>query len=127
VVRELIRALGDENSDVADVAETALIEIGRATMPELTIALNDQRLEKTPRSRVAKTLGRLGDEHAMPILLDALLNSPPEELEGYVEAMAGVGPAAVPTLIAALAAKDVTTGAGLVASWSNRRTRCVCR
>jgi len=116
VVRELIRALGDENSDVADVAETALIEIGRATMPELTIALNDQRLEKTPRSRVAKTLGRLGDEHAMPILLDALLNSPPEELEGYVEAMAGVGPAAVPTLIAALAGKDVTTGAGLVAS-----------
>jgi HEAT repeat protein/DNA-binding transcriptional ArsR family regulator len=116
VVRDLISALGDENEDVARLAEQALTEIGRAAMPQLTGILNDGRSRLPLRSRVAKALGRLGDEQALPVLIDAILSGNAEDLEGYVEAVAGVGAKAVPTLIDALRGKDTTTGASLVSA-----------
>lgn len=115
VVRELIDALGDENDAVATLAEHALMQAGRPAMGQLTQALNDQRLRPGQRSRLARALGALGDERAMPVLLDAIMNGG-GELEGYVQAVAGVGEKAVPAIIEALVGKDTTTGAGLVAA-----------
>ena len=113
VIRELISACGDESEDVPQLAEQALTQIGRGAVPQLTVALNDVR-RLSQRSRIARTLGRLGDEQALPVLIDALLSGSTEDLEGYIEAVAGVGAKAVPTLIETLRGKDATTGVNVV-------------
>ena len=115
VVRELISTFADEGEDVPRLAEQALTQIGREAVPQLITALNDAR-RLSQRSRIARTLGRLGAEQALPILIDALLSGATEDLEGHIEAVAGVGAKAVPTLIETLRGKDATTGANVVAA-----------
>ena len=116
VVQELIAALDDENEDVALTAEEALWHVGPGAMPQLVNALNDRRLPERQRNHVAKALGHLGEQQALPHLIQAMLNATSENIEGYVEAIAGIGAEAVPALIAAFAGRDVTTSAGLVAA-----------
>ena len=85
-------------------------------MPQLTTALNDRHYRQSQRSRIARALGRLGDERALPILIEGVLSSTAEDLDGYIEAVVGIGGHAVPSLIKALEGKDSTTGGSLVAS-----------
>jgi len=115
VIRELISACADESEDVPRLAEQALTQIGRIAVPQLTIALNDAR-RLSQRSRIARILGRLGDEQALPVLIEALLSGNVQDIEGYIEAVAGVGAKAVPTLIETLRGKDAVTGANVVAA-----------
>ena len=125
VVAQLIDALDaerEENPEVARLAEEALIEVGPAATPQLLAALNNRRTSPSQRSRVARTLGRLGDQRALPSLIDAILHGQaapagePSEIEGYIEAVACVGADAVPALIRALEGKDISTSTGLVAA-----------
>ena len=119
VVSDLINALDierEENVDVARQAEAALVEIGHGAVPQLIAALNNRRFRSPHRSRVARALGRLGDDRALPILIDAILSRRSEEAEGYIGAAVSLGEKAVPALVRALAGKDVTMGAGLVAA-----------
>jgi HEAT repeat protein/energy-coupling factor transporter ATP-binding protein EcfA2 len=114
VIPELIGAVDDENHEVVLGAEAAILRIGQTAVPFLTASLNDTRLRPAQHSRVAKALGRLGDEHALPVLINAILTATPEDLGGYVDALAGVGANAVPALVEALVGRDVTTSAGLI-------------
>jgi len=105
----------DDDPAIVGVCETALIEIGPVATPLLTRELESSRLSSEQRSRVARTLGSLGDERALPILIDALLASP-DETAGYVQAISGIGERAIPALIDGLQGKDISTSAGLVAA-----------
>ena len=117
VIAALISAIssgGDDDVDIVPVTEWALVQIGPVATPLLIKELNNRRLDPEQRSRIARTLGTLGDERALPILVDAILDGRPEEIDGYVEAVAGVGAQAIPALIEALHGKDISTSAGLV-------------
>ena len=130
VVQQLIMALDDDKA-VASLAEEALCQIGPQALPQLAAALDDQRLGRAQRGRVAMALGQLGDDRALPVLIEALVertrgervrpNSDGSEapilgLEGHIKAVAGIGAKAVPGLVEALAGKDITSGAVLVAA-----------
>ncbi len=116
VVQQLIISLGDAEEEAARLAEEALSQIGQAAMPQLMVALDDRRLRGSQRSRIARALGRLGDERALSILIDAIRRGDSEDIGSYIEAVAGIGAAAVPSLIAGLEGKDITTGAASVAA-----------
>ena len=71
-IPDLIHAMGDENKDVCDAAEWALVQMGPAAIPALTeiLAGGDHQV----RSRVVHTLGSMGPaaENAVPALLQAM-------------------------------------------------------
>lgn len=128
VVSDLINALDlerEENVDVARQAEAALVQTGRAAVPQLIAALSNKRLRAPHRSRVARALGRLGDDRALSILIDAIVSGRSVEVEGYIEAVVCLGEKSVPALVRALGGKDVTTGAGLVAALARIGTPAV--
>ncbi|MBM3187112.1 MAG: hypothetical protein FJZ90_00130 [Chloroflexi bacterium] len=125
VVSQLIAALDPDREtqpDVAHLAEQALVQVGKAATPQLLAALDSKKTSPAQRSLVARTLGRLGDQRALPSLIDAILQGQAARsgdvsgLEGYIEAVACVGAEAVPALIAALEGKDLTTSVGLVSA-----------
>ena len=116
VVQTLVGYLESDDTAVAQLAEQSLLELGQASMPELAKILNDERLPQARRVRVAKIVGSLGSDKSLPLLIEATLRARLEDLHGYVQAIAAVGPAAVPHLIDALEGKDVTRAAGL--TWS---------
>jgi len=113
VVQALVTYLGGDDPHLSQLAEHSLLDLGQAAMPELAKVLNDERLPQTRRVLVAKVLGSLGSEESLPLLIQATLRARHEDLQGYVQAIAAVGPQAVPALIAALEGKDVTRAAGL--------------
>ncbi len=115
VVQQLIAALGDEHPETVRLAEETLSQIGRPAAPWLTVAIESRRLQTGQRSRIAKLLGLLGDERALPILIDHLL-SRSTDVEDYVEAVANIGSPAIPALIAALEGRDAVISAGLVSA-----------
>ncbi|NLG49405.1 MAG: hypothetical protein GX552_04760 [Chloroflexi bacterium] len=119
VMQQLVPLLGQGDGQpthraVTDLAEEALSEIGRAGLAELIALMNDPRLEPAQRFRLARVVGQLGDERALVTLVEALLHANADDLEGYLQAIACLGAAAVPALLAALEGHDVHTGATLV-------------
>ena len=113
VVSTLVVYLESEDPEIAELAERSLLQLGQVAVLELGRILGDDRLPQTRRVRVAQVLGNLGSEKALPLLIEATLRARLEDLPGYVQAIAAVGPGAVPALIAGLEGKDVTRAAGL--------------
>ena len=117
-IAALISAMDIGRADdpaIVHVCEKALVEIGAVATPLLIRELESTRQTPEQRSHIARTLGSLGDERALPILVDALLANP-DETAGYVEAISAIGERAIPDLIDALQGKDISTSAGLVAA-----------
>ena len=117
VVSELISALDvkkEEGAETAQLAEQALAQVGSPAMPQLIEALGNRRLRPSQRGRVATALGLLGDDRALPILIDAILSERSQDMEGYIQAVAGIGGKAVPALIKALEGRDITTSGGVI-------------
>ncbi|MCD6518482.1 MAG: HEAT repeat domain-containing protein [Anaerolineae bacterium] len=128
VVRELLHALGREaegNKAVASEVEKALLQIGKAAGPQLVAALADERLSKEQRRWLARVLGRLGDERALPFLVEALVEEPFPMLEGYIEAIAQIGEPAIPVLLQALHEHDLASSSGLIEALSRLGERAV--
>jgi HEAT repeat protein len=98
VVRELLHALADERSDVADRAEDALVRLA----PTSTPGVIDELERGSSPERAAAVLGRIGDPAAMPPLIAALEHRLPYV---RVQAAAALGalrdPAAVEPLLRA--------------------------
>lgn len=116
VVTDLISALDVEREtpETVAAAERSLVHIGAAAAPQLIAALGSRRLRSGQRGRVARALGLLGDDRALPVLINAILTEPPEQSDGYAEAIACIGEAAVAPLIQALEGRDIMSGGGLV-------------
>ncbi|MBC7235988.1 MAG: HEAT repeat domain-containing protein, partial [Chloroflexi bacterium] len=116
VVSDLISALDIEREDAETVAEAerALAQIGPRATEQLIAALGNRRLHPGQRGRVARTLGLLGDDRALPVLVEAILSEPLDQAGGYIDAVACIGAPAVGPLIKALEGRDLTTGAGLI-------------
>ena len=117
VVSELIGALRTDRDlarETADIAEGSLVELGSEALPHLVNALGDRRLHASQRGRVARALGRLGDDRALPVLVDALLTESSEDVAGYIGAVSQIGAGAVPALIETLAGRDITASGALI-------------
>jgi HEAT repeat protein len=116
VVADLINALDVEREtpETVAAAERALVDIGATATPQLITALGSRRVRPAQSGRMARALGLLGDDRALPVLINAIRTEPPEQTEGYAEAIACIGEAAVAPLIHALEGRDITSGGGLV-------------
>lgn len=108
VVLALIKALGDENSDVRVRAADALGQIGpkaSAAVPALIEALKDE--DSSVRKSAAEALGKIGSETsvAVPALIKALKDEDSSVGSAAAYSLQQIGPEAsesVPALIEAL-------------------------
>ena len=99
IVRELLKALSDDRSEVAERAEEMLVVLAPTSTPTLIEELGKDRSPE----RAATALGRIGDSSAVQPLVNALENHPHEGVR--VQAAAALGalrdPAAVEPLLRA--------------------------
>jgi len=92
----LIQALGsddpaDEESRVNRHAASALAEFGDQAVPQITAALQDPTAEPWQKSWAAETLGMIGGEQALDILVATLPQASPDWVEGIISALARIG------------------------------------
>jgi HEAT repeat protein len=104
-IKGLIKALGyQKDSNVRQAAAAALTWIGAPAVEALIEALQDENGDV--RRSATIVLGQIGDARAVKPLLAEVkkgrLNFLPDGCGPVVEALAGIGPAAVSTLITAL-------------------------
>jgi HEAT repeat protein len=99
IIRELLKALSDDRSEVAERAEEMLVVLAPTSTPSLIAELGNDRSPE----RAATALGRIGDSSALEPLVHALENHPHEGVR--VQAAAALGalrdPAAVEPLLRA--------------------------
>lgn len=69
-ISALLEALHDEEAVVSDAAAEALAAIGKPAFEKLVHLLTDDN--PTVRGAVVEILGKIGDEEAIPLLVDAL-------------------------------------------------------
>jgi HEAT repeat protein len=100
--------------EVPQQAEAALQQVGSGAMPQLMALLSNRQARAAQRARAARILGRMGDPHALPILIENILNERTQDVEGHIEALAGVGAEAVPALIQALDGSSVMQNKRLI-------------
>jgi len=99
-ISTLIAALNDEAKQSRDKALRDLVKIGGPAVPELLLALENP--EMRVQLAAAEALGSIRDPRAADPLVE-LLDSPALDLAGAVmQALARIGPPALPALLEAL-------------------------
>ena len=118
LLQQLVECLGDTRGMTRlRVAET-LGEIGLPATPFLQTAL-EQHINPVVRRAAAKTLTLIADPIAIPTLLQALLQDPDTVVKGSsVAALAKMGAAAVPDLLAILESPDLPSATKGHAAWA---------
>ena len=108
IVPGLIKLLGNSDKNVREAAVSALESMGEEVEPaknKLGEALIDKKLPLSTRLKAANVLAKIG-EPAMPILIEALVNSDKEN-KGQVEyALLGTGKPGVRALVELLRGED---------------------
>jgi len=100
----LIQALGgddpaDEESRVNRHAASALAEYGNQAISQIAVALKDPTAKPWQKHWAAETLGMIGGEQALDILVATLPQAEPHLAEGIVSALARIGGARASTAL----------------------------
>jgi hypothetical protein len=106
VVVLLVRAMTDDDEDVRDAADEALVNMWADAIPQLVAALGEE--DSAVAAAAVEALGRMGAE-SVPALVDALANEDEAMRKGAARALAEIGAEAVdavPALVEALADED---------------------
>ena len=109
-VLSLIVKLGNYNKDVSAAAEAELEKLGAAAVPVLIDNVKNLGVIPDIRKRAALLLGKIGDERAIPVLVDALGDVLTELQNNAEKALVMFGRKAVPPLLETLENRSYYTG-----------------